>query len=135
MSPILCPTLADPFRAQSRMHALTAECFVHLCQDLVRAQPRCMVVNRGSHDQFVCARKRSSPVRIVSGEPTKEQANILDACSFSTPDQYASMSSIGGGSWPRVPRIKFVKCCWAEVNSRRASASLSAAITFTPTMA
>ena len=31
-----------------------------------------------------------------------------------------------------MPRIRFVNCCWAEVNSRRASASVSAAITFTP---
>ena len=45
------------------------------------------------------------------------------------------MSSIGGGSRPRVPRWMFVNCCWAEVNSRRALSSSAATIAFTPTIA
>ncbi len=45
------------------------------------------------------------------------------------------MSSIGGGSWPRVPRKMLVKACWAEVKRRRASPSVSAAMTLTPTIA
>src|SRR3954449_471984 len=56
--PYCAPSWPTHSRAQSRMHALTAERLAHLCQDLVRAQPRCMVVNRRGHDQFVRARLR-----------------------------------------------------------------------------
>ena len=45
------------------------------------------------------------------------------------------MSSMGRSSLPRVPRNRLVKDCWAEVNRRRAAASVSANTTFTPTMA
>ena len=45
------------------------------------------------------------------------------------------MSSIGGGISPGRPRRRLMKlCCWV-VNRRRASASLSAATTFRPSIA
>ena len=59
-------------------------------------------------------RARSPASRRTSG------ASIAEARSFSGGVQYASMSSIGGGSRPRVPRRMFVNDCCGEVNSRRA---------------
>ncbi len=75
------------------------------------------------------------PARTVSGEPTNERLSIADARSFSGSVQYASMSSIGGGSRPRVPRRMFVNDCCGEVKSLRAVSSSSATNTFAPTIA
>jgi len=52
---------------------------------------------------------------------------------FSSDDQYASMSSTGGGSCPRAPRNTFVNDCCNEVKTWSAVASSSAA-TFTATI-
>ena len=83
----------------------------------------------------VSSANASSPARTVSGEPTNERRSIAEARSCSGGSQYESMSSIGGGSRPRVPRRMFVKDCCAEVKRRRAVASSSATITFAPTIA
>ena len=45
------------------------------------------------------------------------------------------MLSIGACSLPPAPRTRFVNDCWIVVNSRRASSSVSAATTLTPTIA
>ena len=50
-------------------------------------------------------------------------------------DQWASMLSTGGGKGPGVPRRRLMNCCCSDVMRRRASASVSAANTLTPTMA
>jgi hypothetical protein len=76
----------------------------------------------------------SRPVRTVSGEPTYERLRLFDTWVFSVGDQCASMSSTGGGSWPRVPRMMFVNACCADVNSSSAIATSSAAMTFTATI-
>ncbi len=60
--------------------------------------------------------------------------SMRDACAFSRGVQNVSMSSIGGCSLPRAPRSMFVNACCGDVNSLRASASVSATITFAPTM-
>ena len=88
------------------------------------------------------ARRRPSPRRTRSSPRAPSRASrrtsarsIAEARSFSGGVQYDSMSSIGGGSWPRRPRRMFVNDCCGEVKSRRASSSSSATITFAPTIA
>src|SRR6267378_3880189 len=70
----------------------------------------------------------------VLDAPTTEQASDSPAMAFSEGDQYVSMSPIGGGICPGVPRRSSAKACWCEVKSRRASPSVAAATTFTPSM-
>ena len=45
-----------------------------------------------------------------------------------------SSGSSGGGTGPSVPRRSARKICWCDVNSRRASSSVSAATTLTPSI-
>ncbi len=47
----------------------------------------------------------------------------------------SSDGSTGGGSGPGRPVRRLTKACWIEVNRRAASASVSAATTFSPSMA
>src|SRR5437762_7090179 len=70
----------------------------------------------------------------VMEPPTTEQASDWLAMAFSAGDQYVSMSSIGGGICPGIPRRSCVKACWCEVKRRRASATVAATMTFTPNM-
>ena len=97
-----------------------------------------MIVDRAGNDDSsapVSSTNASSPARTVSAAPTNERLNIADARDFSGSVQYDSMSSIGGGSFPRRPRKIFANDCCAEVKSRRAVASSSATTAFAPTIA
>ena len=83
----------------------------------------------------VSARIVSRPSRTAPGEPTTDTRVMRSTCARSAGLQRPSMLSTGGGSCRGVPRTRFTNCCWSEVKSRRASASVSAANTFTPTIA
>ena len=77
----------------------------------------------------------ASPRRTVSGPPTTEQASALSSIARARGSaSRASSGSTGGGSLPGRPVRRFRKACCKEVNSRRASASVSAAKTFTPSI-
>src|ERR1700749_2302805 len=56
------------------------------------------------------------------------------AMAFSAGDQYVSISSIGGGICPGVPRRRFVNDCCTDVNCLRASPSVAAQITLIPSI-
>src|SRR2546423_14395648 len=77
---------------------------------------------------------RSRPSRPADGDPTTEHDIRAETSALSAEFQKLSMSSMGGGSRPALPRNRFVKDCCADVMSRRAAASVSAANTLTPAM-
>ena len=80
------------------------------------------------------ATKACSPRRTVSGPPTTEQASALSSMARAWGGSRASKSSTGGGSLPGRPLRRFRKDCRRDENRRRASASVSAAKTFTPSI-
>src|SRR5205823_8975972 len=90
-----------------------------------------VMISSGCVTSMNLSRLRST----VFGEPTAEHKRVMLAEAFSAGDQYESMSSMGGGIWPGVPRRRFVKACWTEVKRKRAWASVSATIAFRPSMA
>src|SRR5207253_5245561 len=74
-----------------------------------------VMISSGCVTSMNLSRLRST----VFGEPTAEHKRVMLAEAFSAGDQYESMSSMGGGIWPGVPRRRFVKACWTEVKRKR----------------
>ena len=89
---------------------------------------------RSASSAAVSATKAASPSRTVSGSPTNERRSIAEACSFSRRRPVGLDVVDRRGSRPRGRGRCWRSCC-GEVKSRRASASVSAAIAFAATIA
>src|SRR6266576_294746 len=70
-----------------------------------------VMISSGCVTSMNLSRLRST----VFGEPTAEHKRVMLAEAFSAGDQYESMSSMGGGIWPGVPR--WIEVCAIELES------------------
>ena len=88
-----------------------------------------------SSSAFVISRKERTPRDTVSGAPTNEYTSEWFNPASSTGAAHELMSSMGGASFPGVPRRSFTNDCCSEVNRWRAWASVSAAMMLAATIA